>query len=214
MKEDKQPIEWGVCFFRYYIMEQWPVVPLGNYCFFSFRFQENKSFGAQPLALILCQYVADIAWGTVPSKEKWVWLWYESDSLCQFLSLLGQPWLCCVSSTQWIYTANIVTACDLVVFMTMRSKTYEYFFISPRFCFLSKRSPWCCVQQWVNQDTKFPTFRRIRVISETIWKRESPTQEDLKNIQMLKILRGFPFIYINIYDCMILEWWYNLHVGI
>jgi hypothetical protein len=24
----------------------------------------NKSFGAQPLALILCQYVADIAWET------------------------------------------------------------------------------------------------------------------------------------------------------
>jgi hypothetical protein len=41
-------------------------VPLCNYCFF---FQENKSFGAQQFALILCQYVADIACGTPLTKE-------------------------------------------------------------------------------------------------------------------------------------------------
>ncbi len=34
------------------------------YLLFSF-FQENKSFGVQPFALILCQYVADIAYGTL-----------------------------------------------------------------------------------------------------------------------------------------------------
>jgi hypothetical protein len=46
---------------------------------FSF-FQENKSFGAQPLALILCQYVADITmrnrnWAQVKGIGLVFWCW-------------------------------------------------------------------------------------------------------------------------------------------
>ncbi len=60
------------CFQCYIIQKKWLVVPLCNYCFF---FQENKSYGAQPFALILCQYVADRAnWHDDPlmiGRRKW-----------------------------------------------------------------------------------------------------------------------------------------------